>query len=367
MSQTEYDSEDLLQALLAKYPNLLAGEQMDSTSPRRWLLITREAAVPDQEDGSRRWLIDHLFLDQDAIPTLVEVKRSSDTRLRREVIGQMLDYAANAVLYWPMETIRAQYEANCEKQGLDPEQVLIDFLGDNDDQDSFWQKAKTNLQAGRIRMVFVADNIPSELRRVVEFLNSQMDPAEVLAVEIRQYVGQGLKTLVPRVMGQTAEAQRKKHQVSRESKQWDEQSFFKELKLKKGQDVAVTARKLLDWAKSSLNRIWWGKGAIDGSFFPMLDYNDASHSTFALWTYGRVEIQFQWMKERTPFDDESLRLKLLGLLNDIPGVDISRDSITKRPGIPLSALADEESLTKFTDAFDWVIDEMKQGQFGKEN
>ena len=30
-----YDSEKLLQELLAKYPNLLAGKQIDSTSPRR--------------------------------------------------------------------------------------------------------------------------------------------------------------------------------------------------------------------------------------------------------------------------------------------------------------------------------------------
>ncbi len=45
---------------------------------------------------------------------------------------------------------------------------------------------------------------------MVEFLNAQMDPAEVLALEIKQYIGQGLKTLVPRVVGQTAEAQRRK-------------------------------------------------------------------------------------------------------------------------------------------------------------
>jgi len=32
-----------------------------------------------------------------------------------------------------------------------------------------------------IRMLFVADRIPAELRRIVEFLNEQMDPAEVLA------------------------------------------------------------------------------------------------------------------------------------------------------------------------------------------
>jgi 5-methylthioribose kinase len=41
----------------------------------------------------------------------VEVKRSSDTRIRREVVGQMLDYAANAVVYWPLEMIRAKFEA----------------------------------------------------------------------------------------------------------------------------------------------------------------------------------------------------------------------------------------------------------------
>jgi len=29
------------------------------------------------------WALDHLLLDQDAIPTLVEVKRSSDTRIRK--------------------------------------------------------------------------------------------------------------------------------------------------------------------------------------------------------------------------------------------------------------------------------------------
>ena len=56
----------------------------------------------------------------------------------------------------------------------------------------------------------MADEIPTELRHVVEFLNRQMDPAEVLAVEIKQYVGGDLKTLVPRIMGQTVEAQQKK-------------------------------------------------------------------------------------------------------------------------------------------------------------
>src|SRR5690606_21214758 len=107
-----YASEARLQELLASYPNLVPGEQIDTNAPRRWLLVKREASIPAEEDGAGRWSVDHLFLDQDAVPTLIEVKRSTDTRIRREVVGQMLDYAANCVVYWPVEYMRAQFEAS---------------------------------------------------------------------------------------------------------------------------------------------------------------------------------------------------------------------------------------------------------------
>jgi hypothetical protein len=97
MSEQQYELEDHLQELLSRHPDLLAGGQMNREDPRRWLLVSREAGLPSEQDGSARWSVDHLFLDQDGVPTLVEVKRSSDSRLRREVVGQLLDYAANAV------------------------------------------------------------------------------------------------------------------------------------------------------------------------------------------------------------------------------------------------------------------------------
>ncbi len=331
MVEQAYESEDLLQELLAKYPSLLAGDQMDSSAPRKWLLISREASLPSEEDGSGRWSVDHLFLDQDAIPTLVEVKRSTDTRIRREVVGQMLDYAANAVVYWPIESIRAKFEASCRDKNTEPGQVLSEFLSDDINPEQFWQKTKTNLQAGKIRMVFVADDIPTELRRIVEFLNEQMDPAEVLAVEIRQYIGRGLKTLVPRVMGLTAEAQQKKS--SGPSKQWNKISFFQDLRAKRGAEEAGFACKIFEWAETRKLRIWWGRGSRDGSFFTMFDYRGVPYYLIAVWTYGKVEIQFQMMKMQSPFDNESKRLELLRRLNEIPGIVISPEAITKRPNI----------------------------------
>src|SRR5436305_3635817 len=123
MQPASFASEEDFQRLLASFPALLSGEQIDANAPRRWLLVAREPGIPSEQNGSARWAIDHVFLDQDGVPTLVEVKRSTDTRIRREVVGQMLDYAANCVVYWPVEELRQQFEATCSHVGDNPSEV----------------------------------------------------------------------------------------------------------------------------------------------------------------------------------------------------------------------------------------------------
>ena len=87
MNEQAYDSENLLQTLLAKYPALLVGNQIDPATPRRWLLIERESGVPSKEGGASRWSADHLFLDQDGIPTIRLVEGKLFThKLGRSII-----------------------------------------------------------------------------------------------------------------------------------------------------------------------------------------------------------------------------------------------------------------------------------------
>jgi hypothetical protein len=93
--------------------------------------------------------------------------------------------------------------------GRDPDELVAEAAGPEADVEEFWEQAGENLRSAKIRLVFVADQIPSELRRLIEFLNGQM-LAEVLGIEVRQYVGEGVKTLVPRVIGQTAEVEARK-------------------------------------------------------------------------------------------------------------------------------------------------------------
>jgi hypothetical protein len=339
LAQQRYDSEERLQRLLADYTGLLAGAQIDPVSPRRWLLISREAGVPGEAGGTDRWSVDHLFLDQDGIPTLVEVKRSTDTRIRREVVGQMLDYAANAVVYWPVETIRARFESRCQADGVDPGAQLEEFLGPERDPGPFWEQVKTNLQAGRVRLMFVADEIPAELRRVVEFLNGQMNPAEVLALEVPQFVGSKLQTLVPRLIGRTEQARGVKSAGEEGGHQWNESDFFAELTTRAGTAAAGAARSFLEWGRAARVEIWWGRGLKDGSFSLGARRGGQTRYFLACWTYGRVEILFQYLKTSGPFSSPASREELRLRLNEIPGVNVDPEAIEKRPRIVLATLA----------------------------
>jgi hypothetical protein len=355
MTEQPYDSEALLQALLADYPDLLVGDQIDPAEPRRWLLVSREMPVPSEEAGGGRWSLDHLFLDQDGVPTLVEVKRSTDSRIRREVVGQMLDYAANAVAYWPVERIRAAFEASTPN----PAEVLQTFLKPNEDPDEFWARTKTNLQAGRIRMVFVADVIPPELRRIVEFLNRQMDPAEVLAVEIRQYVSGDTRSLVPRVLGHTAES--RKSPAANPASRWDEARYFEHLAANATPEEVSIARELLDWGAKNTTRVWWGRGVRAGSFIPVANHGGADHQLFAVWSTGTIEIYFQWYAARPVFADKGKRLEMLARLNAIPGVRLTPDVIRRRPNLPLKLFVDPEARRQLIGAFEWYLDEVRAG------
>ena len=364
MSEQPYENEDRLQALLEDYPDLLAGEQINQKSPRRWLLISREMGVPSEEQSGDRWSLDHLFVDQDGVPTLVEVKRSSDNRIRRQVVGQMLDYAANAVVYWPIERIQAEFERQCESNGTDAEAELADFLESAGEDtvlspETFWSTVKTNLQAGKIRMVFVADKIPQELQCIVEFLNEQTDPAEVLAVELKQFVGGGVRTLVPRVLGLTAAAQQKKSAASAKGKQWDETSFMEEFKKRQGEENVGVAAEILRWLEKHERPIFWGKGRTYGTYGAYVTADESDVLLLNVSTNGFLYVAFNELKKKiNNFAEETQRLELLRQLNAIKGISLPREVIERSPTVPLSVLKDPDARNQFLRAMEWVFEQI---------
>lgn len=293
-----FESEGEFQALLERFPELIPGNQIDRDEPRRWLLIGREVGIPDSDEAFNRWSLDHLFIDQDGIPTFIEVKRYSDTRIRREVVGQMMDYAANAVSYWPPDLIRRKFDETCHSSEIDPEEKLAGFLGDDRDPENFWEVVHHNLKDGNVRLIFAADRVPSELQRIVEFLNEQMSPTEVLAVEIQRYRGGGLTTHIPRVYGQTIKAQMVKRGEQRKlsgqrRRKWDEDSFFEDVAERLTAEQLEKVRLLYDFFRGN-SKIDWGTGMHLGSFNPKFD-GLGNIAPVTVWSSGELKFKFSWM------------------------------------------------------------------------
>jgi hypothetical protein len=103
-----YQSEDQLQALLEDNPELLLGETAESESPSKYLLVRREAGVPEAGGGSDRWLLDHVFLDGQGVPTLVEVKTNlAAKRLRLVFVADHVPASLQTIVEFLNEQMRA--------------------------------------------------------------------------------------------------------------------------------------------------------------------------------------------------------------------------------------------------------------------
>jgi hypothetical protein len=98
-------------------------------------------------------------------------------------------------------------------------------------------------------MVFVADRVPKELVRIVEFMNEQMRPAEVLAIEIEHFSDpSGMRTLVPRLVGATARAQAAK---SIDVDPVTEEEWLVGLADRKGQNALKGAERAIAWFREN--------------------------------------------------------------------------------------------------------------------
>ncbi|MET8700152.1 DUF262 domain-containing protein [Kitasatospora sp. NPDC004723] len=81
------------------------------------------------------------------------------------------------------------------------------------------------------------------------------------------------------------------------------------------------------------------------SCFPMLDTGrtDREHLLWPLALYpvsGTAEVVFQYLKDRSPFDDAEVRRELLRRLNEIEGIELAEAKLELRPSFPLQVFAE---------------------------
>ena len=326
------DEERELQLILEKNPDLLPGEQINPEEPRRWLQIAREMSVPDPSTGTNRWSIDFFFVDQSAMPTFIECKRFEDTRSRREVIGQVLEYAANGQYYWDKEMIRDLAEKSAKTNGISLEESLYRLQPEEEIAvDGFFEQVENNLREGQIRLVFFLEEAPMELKSVVDFLNKQMERSEVLLVEARQYKHNDMTIVVPMLFGFTEEARKVKRTITIRSgvrKKWDYSSFFADARARLPEKSVNAIEKLFDECKSLSSDIVWGTGKTAGSFLVRWPHI-CPRTALTVFSHGRMELYFGALKGSELA--ESFRDRLKDLVVSKLGLNIPDDYQNRYP------------------------------------
>lgn len=81
---------------------------------------------------------------------------------------------------------------------------------------------------------------------------------------------------------------------------------------------------------------------------------------FTVWTYGSIEISFQYLAKDPAFSDPTRREELRQRLNSIPGIALTPESIAFRPPVPLTVLRDDDALNLFLAVFEWVITTLRR-------
>ncbi len=278
----------------------------------------------------------------------------------------MLDYAANVVAHWPAGELRRRFEERCETAGIDAGLALGDLADTDDDVavDAFWAQADANMVARRIRLVFVADVIPSELVRIIEFLNENLVRTEVIGVEVRQFVGQGHQTLVPRVVGKTAAADEvREGGPARSTQRWTLDAF----QAAAGSVGGIAVQRLVAAALAWLARHGGEPGFGSGRFGPMYLVLQAPSGDLVRFgniaTNGVMMVNFDSLVAHAPFDAPEARMELRERLNAIPGFNVTEHHALEArwPSVRPEALATDSALESLYAALDWAAARIAAG------
>lgn len=282
LKEAKFEQELVLQALLEQFPELIPSEEIIGNPS--FFLIQREFPVSTG-------YIDHLFIDQMMVPTIVETK-VNNPEIRRKIIGQGYEYLTSlafeltgkqiveyAKRYW-----KSQYQ-NELKNRLELSELNM-------------KEIDKNLKRPRLRLIFVADFIPRELRKFVEFINNASRGIDVYAVQLEQFLLDDKKIISVSTWGPTESVI---HDKTISFGLLSREEFIN--KINNSQDLTPIEKetfiervnKLLDLAEERNFSIGWGTKSFRLSF----PYKNISQKIFECYYRGGPLIYFVPIAERT--------------------------------------------------------------------
>ncbi len=291
-----FASEEELQTFLKENADLMPLEEIELGTPPL-LCIGCEVGVAS---GAQ----DILYIDQNGLLTVVETKLRKNPEARREVVGQILEYAAQ-MSSWNAADVERQAQRffagkNCPEsyRGVTLETALQGFLQGHQmvqqfSYEEFLQLVQTNIDRGHFRLVIAIDEPPDPLLLTVEFVNRFSERFEMYLIQLKRFRdnAKNQNIFVPALFGRVASVQKKRAQ----GVPWDRDRFLAQVDVKAPQRKSVLMD-LIAFAELE-HSVAWGRGASIGSFqfviqSPNLPSGRASIPAFFVMANGRMSFDF---------------------------------------------------------------------------
>ena len=187
-----FADEKELQTFLRENSDLMPTDEIEVGTPPL-LCIGWEVGVAS---GSQ----DLLYIDETGLLTIVETKLKKNPEARREVVGQILEYASDASAWTASEVeakaqkFYASKECPPGYEGKTLEEALRRFLELTDSSaregfsyEDFLNQVSVNLQHGHIRLIIAIDETPPSLLRTVEFVNRFSERFEMYLIQLKRF------------------------------------------------------------------------------------------------------------------------------------------------------------------------------------
>ena len=337
-----FDNEKLLQDVLEKFPEFIALDDLGVVEP--FIVIGREVETP-------AGYIDVLCIDGDGVLTVIETKLARNSQIRREVIGQVLEYVGQLSNWTAHDVLQAanKYFKSVSDQETLKYNYLFELISGSDQDgelelEQMYELIGSNLRKGRIKVVIASDVIPDTLKDTVTFINS-FSNFDIYVLQIQSYVKDELKIFAPAIYGYTSKASTG---VSVERVMWDEDKFFKHLE-SGDDDVKNTIKGLYEFCLENDAEIRWGTGKVTGSFSMLAERNGLKATVFSV-SYSEsssyVSVNFGALNRLYSKDElNSFRLEL----NQLPGVNFPENAVTdgRFPSITFDKLMGSNNLESF--------------------
>lgn len=269
--------EEWLQKLIFENPQILPVDNLE---------IGFTPLIPlGREISTSVGFIDNLFISPDGYLTIVETKLWRNPEAKREVVGQIIDYAKD-LTNWTFDKLNSEVKnRNIENKGI------IEAIQEFEELDEEYEaklidNIKRNLKRGRFLLLIVGDGIRESVEDMVDYLSNSAQLLFTLGlVELQVYkaITDESYIVVPNLITRTKEITRAIIKIENstnslvkvesdfsETKNSNtntrttitEVDFFDELENNTDSETAVFAKQILEQAIKSGYHIDWNSGSF---------------------------------------------------------------------------------------------------------